>query len=79
MATLAPILMGAIGKTRQEQQLSPRDLRRALDDEEQEFDRRSPTMLGAVWRLLDADGDGDTDIGDLMKHGARGLGGFLRK
>jgi len=79
MATLAPVVLGALGKAKADNKLGAGDLTRMLAGESESLQQRAPTMMNAVWGLLDADGDGDTDLMDLVKHGGKGLlGRFLR-
>ncbi|MBT8098903.1 MAG: DUF937 domain-containing protein [Gammaproteobacteria bacterium] len=78
MATLAPVVLGALGKARAENKLGGQDLTRLLDKESESLHRRTPSMMNAVWGLLDADGDGDTDMSDLLKRGSSGLTRLLR-
>lgn len=79
MATLAPVVLGALGKAKADNKLGAGDLKRMLASESESMQQRAPSMMNAVWGLLDADGDGDTDLKDLIKHGKKGLlGRFLR-
>ncbi len=79
MATLAPLILGAVGKAKRESKLGAGDLTHMLSSEEQDLKRRAPNMMSAVWGLLDTDGDGDTDLADLVQHGKKGLGKFFRR
>lgn len=78
MATLAPVVLGALGKTRSENKLGGGDLTRLLADESESLQQNTPAVMGALSGLLDADGDGDTDLADLLKHGKKSLSKFLR-
>ena len=78
MATLAPVVLGALGKARSQNKLGSSDLTRLLADESDNLQQRTPAVMGALSGLLDADGDGDTDFADLLSHGKKGLGKFLR-
>lgn len=78
MATLAPLLLGALGKAKTQQDLGAGDLRRLLSKESESLTKRTPTMMSAISGLLDTDGDGDTDLKDLFNHGKKGLGNLLR-
>lgn len=78
MATLAPVVLGALGKARSQKKMGGGDLTRLLADESESLQQRTPAVMGALSGLLDADGDGDTDLGDLLKAGKKGLGKFLR-
>jgi hypothetical protein len=65
---LAPLVMGALGRTRAEQGLDPDGLTRVLGNEREELGARAPGILGAVGRLLDRDNDGSAldDVGGLL-------------
>ena len=78
MATLAPVVLGALGKAREQKNLKGGDLTRLLADESDSLTQRSPSVMGAISGLLDRDGDGDTDLLDINKAGKAGLGQFLR-
>ena len=77
MAMLAPIVMGALGKQRKQQGINASGLTQLLGNERQEIERAQPAAGGILGSLLDTDGDGDVDAGDLVKHGAGILGKFL--
>ena len=79
MAKLAPVVLGALGKAKNQQDLGRKDLTRLLGNEAESLKQRAPGMMGAVAGLLDQDGDGDTDLMDLVKAGKSGLGRFLRR
>jgi hypothetical protein len=68
LAMLAPLVMGALGRTRAEQGLDPDGLTRVLGNEREELGARAPGILGAVGRLLDRDNDGSAldDVGGLL-------------
>jgi len=78
MATLAPVVLGALGKAKAKKNLSGGDLTDLLAGESESLQKRTPSMMNAVWGLLDADGDGDTDLSDLLQRGSKGLGRFFR-
>lgn len=71
---LAPVVMGALGKMRSQGNSSASDLTDILGREAQGMEKRAPKG-GFLTNLLDRDGDGDVDFGDLTK-GL--LGRFLR-
>jgi hypothetical protein len=73
MSMLAPILMGALGKARQQQNLDAGGLAGMLRGERQSIEKEQPKAGGIFGSLLDTDGDGDVDLGDL----ARGFGKFF--
>ena len=77
MATLAPMVLGALGRAKQENDLSTDDITQLLAAEEQGIDKRAPGFKNVIGGILDADGDGDTDINDLLSTGLKGLGRFF--
>ena len=72
--SLAPLLMGSIGKVQQQQNLDASGLQSLLDNEIETIQKKAPPKSGgSLLDLLDADGDGDIS-NDLL-----GLAGkFLR-
>lgn len=78
LATLAPVVLGALGKTKRDSRLDDRDLTRVLDGETQSLEKRAPGMMSALTSILDADGDGDTDLSDILARGSKSLGGLFR-
>ena len=72
MALLAPLLMGILGKKKQQADLSPGGLGELLRGESQQFES---TGGGLLTRMLDQDGDGDLDMMDMVKFGAGKLFG----
>ena len=78
MATLAPVVLGALGKAKSQGKLSGRALTDLLAGESKSLQKRAPSMMDAVTGMLDADGDGDTDLADLLKKGSQGLGRLFR-
>jgi hypothetical protein len=50
-----------------------------LGQERQTMERQEPQAMGALSTLLDTDGDGDFDMGDIAKHGMGLIGKFLGK
>jgi hypothetical protein len=78
MATLAPMVLGALGKAKSQNNLGASDLTNMLAGESESLAERTPGMMRAVSGLLDQDGDGDTDIADLLKAGKSGLSSLLR-
>jgi hypothetical protein len=50
-----------------------------LGEQRAEISRRDPQAMGMLDRLLDADSDGDFDIGDAAKHGMGLLGKLFNK
>jgi hypothetical protein len=79
LTMLAPLVMGALGKARREQNLDIGGMARMLGDEGQQLRAQNPQAMGLVGKLLDTDGDGDVDLGDLAKHGLGALGKLFGK
>lgn len=77
MAMLAPVVMGAMGKVKRDKGLDADSLKRVLGGEEREIDQQAPGIMGAIGGLLDADGDGDTDMADLLAQGRKSLSRFF--
>ncbi len=81
MATLAPILMGILGKTKRETGMDAGGLGGALMDmviKGQSNPRQNAPDLGLAGALLDRNGDGSV-MDDVLGMGAKMLGGYLRK
>lgn len=64
MKMLAPMVMGALGKQQKQQGLDAGSLMGFLGGEKESVEKESGGMVG---RLLDQDGDGDFDMGDITK------------
>ncbi len=77
LTTLAPVVLGALGKMQRQGNLAPKDLGAMLGQERQAIESRAPAEMGLLGALLDADGDGDVDLSDLAKKGLGGLGGLF--
>lgn len=75
LATLAPVVLGALGKMQRQNNLNPSDLGNALGQERQAIETRAPAVTGVLGALLDADGDGDVDLSDIAKKGLGALFG----
>lgn len=74
---LAPVVMGFLGKQKQEQNLNASSLASLLSNVSKEASDKAPQEMGIVGKLLDRDGDGDiTD--DLMNMGGSLLKNFLK-
>ncbi|MFK8164527.1 MAG: DUF937 domain-containing protein [Lewinella sp.] len=81
MATLAPILMGILGKTKRETGMDAGGLGGALMDmvtKSQSNPRQHAPDLGLAGTLLDRDGDGSV-MDDVLGMGAKMLGSYLSK
>ncbi len=79
LTTLAPVVMGALGRTQRSAKLGPNELSSMLNQETEQVARQEPQSAGIVSQLLDADKDGDVDISDLAKHGFGILGKMFRR
>ncbi|MCA9516336.1 MAG: DUF937 domain-containing protein [Myxococcales bacterium] len=75
LITLAPIVMGALGKKKQEEGLDADGVAKALREDEQRAEAEAPSFLE---QLIDQDKDGDIKD-DLLSVGSTILGGFLGK
>ncbi len=78
LATLAPVVLGALGKTKRDSRISDDALNSVLDGEADMLEKKAPGVMGALGGFLDADGDGDTDMSDILSRGAKSLGGLFR-
>ncbi len=74
LAMLAPMVLGAIGKAQRQSNMDSNQLAGYLGGEREEVRKVAPRSLGALESLLDADGDGDLDMSDIMSQGAGLLG-----
>ncbi|BCR04716.1 hypothetical protein DESUT3_17850 [Desulfuromonas versatilis] len=75
LTILAPMVMAALGKAHRNGQLDSRGINDLLNQEAQAVEQQNPQAMGVLSRLLDADNDGDVDMGDLVRHGF----GLLRR
>lgn len=76
LATLAPLVLGALGKSQRQQGWDPGGLADALGGERVRAEKAAPGGLGPFERMLDMDGDGDvTD--DVARIGGQLLGGLF--
>lgn len=73
---LAPIVMGAVGKMKRQNNMNASDLAGMLAGETRQIEERSGGLAGGLMDLLDADDDGQV-VDDLMKLGGSGLLGKL--
>ena len=75
---LAPVVMGALGKAKRQDNLDTGGLVSMLSGEEQRAEKMSSGTSGMLSMLLDSDRDGSiTD--DVAKHGMGFLGKLLRR
>ena len=75
---LAPIVMGALGRARQENGLDASGVSDYLSNERERATQVNPDGMAVLGNLLDTDNDGQV-IDDVMKLGGGLLGGFLRR
>ena len=62
---VAPLVMGALGKKKQETGTDAAWLKELIEQEEQEVSQQSETP-NTIIKLLDKDGDGDVDLADFL-------------
>lgn len=74
MMTLAPIVMGILGRTKRTQGLNETGLASMLQDEHAAAAQAQPGLMGLAGQLLDRNNDGSV-LDELMQ----GLGGLLGK
>lgn len=77
MAMLAPMLMGGLGKARNQGGLDIGGLTSLLTNTVDTQKQQDPTM-GLVTKFLDSDGDGSI-VDDVANMGMKLLGGFLKR
>lgn len=77
LAMVAPIVMGALGKAKNQQGLDASGLAGLLGQERDIARQRAPQAADMVSRLLDSDGDGDV-MDDVAKLGTSLLGGLFK-
>jgi hypothetical protein len=77
MTMLAPMLMGALGRTRRERDLDVAGLTGLLTDERDAAESEVPELSGLAG-LLDSDDDGQV-LDDVAKLGSGLLGGLFRR
>lgn len=78
LETLAPLVLGAVSKAQPDVSQNPGELAGMLERETRDIEARTPGVMSALSGVLDADGDGDTDLGDLLKLGSSKLGRLFR-
>ncbi|MCX7552457.1 DUF937 domain-containing protein [Marinicella sp. S1101] len=78
LANLAPVVMGAVGKVKRENNLGVSGLQDMLKQERKQIKKQQPN-LSFLERALDSDGDGDVDLSDVMKQGSGLLSGFFKR
>jgi len=78
LMTLAPMVMGMLGKARREQGLDSGALSDMLTNERRATESSAPDLASLAGRLIDGDGDG-LDLEDIAKAGGSLLGGLFKK
>jgi hypothetical protein len=65
---VAPLVMGAVGQTQQQNDLDAGGLSQYLDSQKQEAEETAPDLMGALNSMLDSNHDGGTqdDVGRLL-------------
>ena len=76
MAMVAPLLMGSLGKAKQQQGFDAAGLAAALGQQEKAARKASPSAVDMFSRMLDSDGDGGS-MDDIVKMGSGLLGGLF--
>jgi hypothetical protein len=68
LATVAPLVLGAVGQTQRQNDLDPGGLSELLDTERQQTEAAAPGLTGALNSMLDANRDGSVtdDVGRLL-------------
>ncbi len=79
LITLAPIVMGALGKAKRQQNLDDVSITDYLGKEKRNLEQENPNGMNILGALFDTDGDGDVDISDIAKHGISILGKYMRR
>lgn len=67
LALVAPMVLGALGKAKRQGNLDSSQLASMLGQESENIARKAPQEMSMLNTLLDTDGDGDMDLGDLAK------------
>lgn len=77
LAMVAPLVMGALGKAKQDQGLDVAGMASMLQKERKTVEKQAPQAMDMLSRLLDSDGDGSV-MDDVGKLGSSILGSFLK-
>ena len=75
MALLAPLVMSFLANRVQSQGMGANDLGNALGQERSQIQAQGGAAGGILGSLLDQNGDGKLDVGDLFKLGSSFLNG----
>lgn len=76
MAMLAPMVMGALGKVKRQDNLDSEGLARVLENDRQDIERQVPEASG-ISRFLDSNRDGKIDMKDDIAKVGMALGGAM--
>jgi hypothetical protein len=66
LVTLAPVVMGMLGRQQREKQIDANGLAGLLNTERQQVERQG-SQMGMIGSLLDSDGDGQIEIGEVIQ------------
>lgn len=77
LASLAPVVLGAVGKAKKDNNLGVSGLQDLLKQERKSIKKQQPN-LSFLEKALDSDGDGDVDLSDVLKQGSGLLKGFFK-
>ena len=77
MEMLAPVVLGAVGKIKRARHIDSQGVSKLLADEESVIDKQLPGVISVVGVFLDKDGDGETELTDLMAHGRNMLNRYF--
>jgi hypothetical protein len=78
LMTVAPMVMGMLGRARKEQDLDAGGLADMLTGERRAAESSAPDLASLAGLLIDSDGDG-LDLGDISKIGGSLLGNLFKK
>ena len=70
LATLAPLVMGSLGKAQQQNELDPSGLSSLLESQQQEAQANAPDVMSMLGSMLDQNKDGSS-IDDLQRLAAK--------
>lgn len=70
LETLAPLVMGSLGKAQQQNQLDPSGLSNLLNSQQQEAQANAPDVMSMLGSMLDQNKDGSS-IDDLQRMAAK--------
>ena len=78
LASLAPVVMGAVGQAKRENNLGVSGLQDLLKQERKTIKKQQPN-ISFLEKALDGDGDGDVDLSDVLQQGSGLLSGFFKR